>query len=102
MAGVVAAEPDLPSYPPSASPCTSGHRGRLTSSQETHESTRVSNGPRSSIPAVPYLVRDRIPSEPSRLAAPRDYGREPRARSARGRIKDMAAAWISWGKEHYL
>lgn len=54
-------------------------------------------------PAVPHLLRE-IESRPSLLvwALHEITGENPVPRSARGRIKDMAAAWISWGKERDL
>lgn len=52
-------------------------------------------------PAVPYLLRE-IQHEPSLLvwAMHEITGENPVPRSARGKIREMSAAWVSWGNEH--
>ncbi len=53
--------------------------------------------------AVPYLLRE-IEGEPSLLVwtLHEITGEDPVPRSARGKIKEMCAAWLSWGREHGL
>lgn len=53
--------------------------------------------------AVPYILHD-LEAEPSLLvwALPEITGENPVPRSAAGKIREMAKAWLSWGEEHDL